>query len=340
MDTTTKTTTIATEPTSRATAAAMLEVEDLHTVYYAEGGRRTLPAVRGIDVRVPAGSATALVGESGSGKSTVALSIMRLIRPPIGDVVEGSIRLDGVELLELPRRAMRDQLLHHIGYVPQDPTVALDPLFTIRSQIAEVCPSMGRAETDRLLIDLLERLGVTDAADRLGSYPHEFSGGMRQRVAIAIALAKDPRLLIADEPTTALDVTTQLSILRLLDELRRERDLAVLFVTHDLSVARLMCQEVIVMYGGILVESGPTADLMANPRHPYTRALLGAEPRTAEPLSRLPAIPGQPPPLTALPDGCPFAPRCPDVVDECRTAVPAVRSFGEVEVRCIRAGER
>ena len=318
----------------------MLEVEDLHTVYLSGGGRDPLPAVRGIDLTIPAGSATALVGESGSGKSTAALSIMRLIRPPIGDVVAGSVRLHGQELLDLSPNQMRQVLLHEIGYVPQDPTVALDPLFTIRSQIAEVCPPGTRAETDRLMIDLLDGLGVLDAEARLGSYPHEFSGGMRQRVAIAIALAKDPSLLIADEPTTALDVTTQLGILRLLDELRRDRELAVLFVTHDLAVARLMCQEVAVMYGGILVESGPTATLMAHPRHPYTQALLDADSGHAEPLTHLRAIPGQPPPLADLPAGCPFAPRCPEAEEVCNAAVPSVETFGEVRVRCVKASQR
>ncbi|MGF1598350.1 MAG: ABC transporter ATP-binding protein [Acidimicrobiales bacterium] len=314
----------------------MLEVKDLTTVYY-PGRSEPVAAVRGIDLTIAAGSATALVGESGSGKSTAALSIMRLIRRPIGDVVGGSVRLGGRELLSLSQGQMRQVLLHDIGYVPQDPTVALDPLFTVRSQIAEVCPPAPRGETERMMVGLLERLGVIDAERRLTSYPHEFSGGMRQRVAIAIALAKNPRLLIADEPTTALDVTTQLGILRLLDELRRERELALLFVTHDLAVARLVCQEVAVMYGGIVVETGPTEAIMSAPRHPYTRALLDADSGQAEPLSRLRAIPGQPPPLDALPSGCPFAPRCPVAEEACSDAIPPVQSFGATSVRCIKA---
>jgi oligopeptide/dipeptide ABC transporter ATP-binding protein len=315
----------------------MLEVQDLHADYYT--GRGAVHAVRGVDFVVPSGSATALVGESGSGKSTAALSIMRLVQPPIGDVVGGQILLDGRDLRRLGPGEMRNVLRHDIGYIPQDPVTALDPLFTIRTQIAEATPKASRKVTDDTIVALLERLGVLDARSRLKSYPHQFSGGMRQRVAIAIALAKGPRLLIADEPTTALDVTTQVSILRLLDELRRERDLALLFVTHDLAVARLVCQNLAVMYAGIVVESGPIATVMAKPRHPYTQALLDADSGHAEPLSRLRAIPGQPPPLSDLPPGCPFAPRCPMVEDRCTSAIPQARTFGDVAVRCIKADD-
>jgi oligopeptide/dipeptide ABC transporter ATP-binding protein len=313
----------------------MLEVEDLHTDYYT--GRGAVQAVRGVDFIVRSGSATALVGESGSGKSTAALSIMRLVNRPIGDVVGGRIRLDGRDLLALRPSEMREVLRHDIGYIPQDPVTALDPLFTVRTQIAEATAKKPRQEVDESIVALLERLGVLDARRRLRSYPHEFSGGMRQRVAIAIALAKEPRLLIADEPTTALDVTTQVSILRLLDEMRRERKLALLFVTHDLAVARLVCQDLTVMYAGIVVEAGPITTVMSKPRHPYTRALLDADSGHAAPLSRLRAIPGQPPPLSDLPPGCPFAPRCPIAEDRCVEALPPVQMFGDVAVRCIKA---
>jgi oligopeptide/dipeptide ABC transporter ATP-binding protein len=314
----------------------MLEVEDLETVYYT--GQGPVPAVRGINLNVRKGAATALVGESGSGKSTAALSVMRLVSKPIGDVVGGHVRLDGRELLKLSTRQMRDVLRRDIGYIPQDPVTALDPLYTVRTQIAEASNKKGRKEIDEAMVALLERLGVLDARRRLKSYPHEFSGGMRQRVAIAIALAKDPLLLIADEPTTALDVTTQVAILRLLDELRRERNLAMLFVTHDLAVARLVCQELAVMYAGVIVEAGPIDEVMTKPRHPYTRALLDADSGHAEPLSRLRTIPGQPPPLSDLPPGCPFAPRCPLAEDRCWDAMPKVEMFGEVAVRCVNAG--
>jgi oligopeptide/dipeptide ABC transporter ATP-binding protein len=314
----------------------MLEVEDLQTVYYT--GQGQVPAVRGINLSVPKGAATALVGESGSGKSTAALSVMRLVSKPIGDVVGGRVNLDGRELLKLNGRQMREVLRRDIGYIPQDPVTALDPLYTVRTQIAEASSKKGRKEIDEAMVALLERLGVIDARKRLKSYPHEFSGGMRQRVAIAIALAKDPMLLIADEPTTALDVTTQVAILRLLDELRRERNLAMLFVTHDLAVARLVCQRLAVMYAGVIVEAGPINEVMSAPRHPYTRALLDADSGHAEPLSRLRTIPGQPPPLSDLPPGCPFAPRCPLAEDRCWDAMPKEEMFGEVAVRCVNAG--
>ena len=227
---------------------------------------------------------------------------------------------------------MRKVLRHEIGYIPQDPTTALDPLYTVRTQIAEAHPGGSRRDVDRDIVALLERLGVLDAEPRLKSYPHEFSGGMRQRVAIAIALAKEPRLLIADEPTTALDVTTQVAILRLLDELRRERDLALLFVTHDLAVARLVCQDLAVMYAGLVVESGPIETVMAAPRHPYTRALLDADSGHAEPLQ--PAA-GDPRPAAAAHRPARRAARSHRAARSPRsaapTAIPRVETFGEVE---------
>ncbi len=315
----------------------MLQIENLR-VAYLHDNRRSV-AVRDVSFDVPTGATVGLVGESGSGKTTVALSVMRLIRPPIGDIEAGSVRLDGVDLLKLSNKAMRTTLHGDIGYIPQDPTAALDPLCKIGRHVDEtLSPKIPKAERRALIISLLESLGVRNAATRLGSYPHEFSGGMCQRVAIATALARGPKLVIADEPTTALDVTTQLSILRLLDAQRRERNLSMLFVTHDLAVAQMLCQYVVVMYAGEVVEKGPTAEVIQRPRHPYTRALVGAIPQpTDKSRARLRAIPGQPPAPAQDRVGCPFAPRCPLAADACKV-MPELKELDGVEVACWKAG--
>ncbi len=315
----------------------MLSIKNLR-ISYLHDGRRSV-AVHGIDLEVPTGSAVALVGESGSGKTTVALGAMRLIGPPTGLIESGSIRLAGVDLLNLGRSAMRRVLHEDIGYIPQDPSAALDPLCTIGRHVDETLSAdVPRHQRADATATLLESLGVSDARRRLGSYPHEFSGGMKQRVAIATALARKPKLIIADEPTTALDVTTQLGILRLIDALRRERGLSLLFVTHDLSVARFLCQHVVVMYAGEVVERGPIEEVIERPRHPYTRALVGAIPHISDaPRTRLRAIPGQPQSAAEVGSGCPFAPRCPLAEAKCLTENPRLRRFDEVEVACWNA---
>ena len=314
-------------------AKPILEIRNLE-VAYLRGNTRSV-AVRGVDLDVPSGGAVALVGESGSGKTTVALSVMRLIRPPIGRIESGSVRFDGKELLELDTKAMRRILHEDIGYIPQDPMSSLDPLCTVGKHVDEtLTPRILRNQRRQAIADLLESLGVVKAIDRLGSFPHEFSGGMNQRVVIATALAREPKLLIADEPTTALDVTTQLGILRLIDARRRERNLALLFVTHDLSVAQRLCQDVVVMYAGQIVEKGPIDVVMASPRHPYTRALVGAVPRALAARSRMRAIPGQPPTPAEVAVGCPFAPRCPLVQSKCREVNPILERHGVVDVAC------
>ncbi len=317
----------------------MLSITDLR-IAYLDDGRRSV-AVRGIDLEVPLGSAVALVGESGSGKTTVALGAMRLIAPPTGQIESGSISLAGVDLLKLDSSAMRRVLHEDIGYIPQDPAAALDPLCTIGRHVDETLSAdVPRSERVHAIVTLLESLGVSDARRRLGSYPHEFSGGMKQRVAIATALARKPKLIIADEPTTALDVTTQLGILRLIDALRRERGLSLLFVTHDLSVARLLCQYVVVMYAGLIVERGPIENVIERPRHPYTRALVGAIPHISDlPRTRLQAIPGQPPAAGDVRVGCPFAPRCPLAEAKCFAENPRLRPFDSVEVACWNADQ-
>lgn len=311
----------------------MLEVQNLQISYFR--GDERLTAVRGIDLTIPTGRAVALVGESGSGKSTVALGVMRLLKPPIGTIDTGTVCLDGVDLLGLDEASMRRVLHNDIGYIPQDPTAALDPLCTIGRHVNETLSSaVSRPNRRGAVVKLLEGLGVVAADTRLGSYPHEFSGGMNQRVAIATALAREPKLIIADEPTTALDVTTQLAILRLIDRRRRERGMSLLFVTHDLSVARSLCQEVAVMYAGTIVEQGPIATVMERPSHPYTRALIEAIPRLSEPRSRLRAIPGQPPSISDLSTGCRFAPRCAMATSKCLQESPPLERQDSISVAC------
>lgn len=298
----------------------MLEIRNLTTNYY-QGGR-VAAAARDVSLSLEKGSSTALVGESGSGKSTVAMSVMRMIRPPVGDIASGQILVNGRNVTAASAGEMRDILRTEIGFVPQDPTTALDPLYTVRSQIAEAMPRVNKPMRNEVIITLLDSLGIVDARDRLREHPHQFSGGMRQRVAIAIALAKEPSLLIADEPTTALDVTTQIGILRLLDRLRIERHLTTLFITHDIRVARLLCQQVAVMYAGVVVESGPLKAVAESPSHPYTRALLDASSLDVGPREKLRAIPGSPPSLIAPPKGCPFEARCPNATEVCGQQMP------------------
>jgi oligopeptide/dipeptide ABC transporter ATP-binding protein len=322
-----------------ASPTPVLEIRGLEVAYL--DGKRRLPAVRGVDLIVPAGRAVALVGESGSGKSTLALSVMRLIRPPVGRIEAGSIRFDGAELLDLDGRSMRQVLHEGIGYIPQDPSAALDPLCTIGRHVDETLTrSIPRVQRRGEIAELLQSLGVARAPSRMGDYPHEFSGGMNQRVVIATALAREPRLLLADEPTTALDVTTQLGILSLIDQRRKEKDLALLFVTHDLSVARRLCQDVAVMYAGRIVETGPIEAVIGAPKHPYTRALVGAIPSASAARSRMSAIPGQPPSAGDVPAGCAFAPRCPYRLDKCLEVDPALERHDNVHVACWNVGLR
>lgn len=316
----------------------MLEIEDLEVDYLS--GSDTLPAARGVTFDVRAGTSTALVGESGSGKSTVAMAIMRMIRPPVGEIVGGSIKVDGLEITDLPDRRMREVLQRHIGFVPQDPTTALDPLYRVRTQIAEAMPRVARGELNERIADLLGSLGIGDAVSRMRAYPHQFSGGMCQRVAIAIALAGDPKVLIADEPTTALDVTTQVGILRLIDRMRRERQLATLLITHDVRVARLLCQNVVVMYGGVVVERGPVREVLEEPRHPYTRALMESSAQDREPRQPLQVVPGQPATLREMPAGCPFAPRCARALEVCASQMPAPTEAGRSSFACWNPEDR
>ncbi len=324
---------------------ALLQVEDLETVFGREGRGPVARAVRGVSFAVGKGETLGIVGESGSGKSVTALSILRLIAPP-GRIVGGQITLDGADLLHLPERGMRDVRGARIAIVFQDPMTALNPTLTVGEQIVETIlahQTVTRAEAEAQALNWLTRVRVALPDRRLRQFPHELSGGMRQRVMLAIAFSCRPEVLLADEPTTALDVTVQAQILDLMDELKAELGTAIVLITHDLGVVRERCDDVAVMYAGQIVEYAPASDLFTSPKHPYTQSLLASlpdwrRPRTEDPL---PTLPGQPPPLTAIPPGCPFAPRCPKRFDPCPTVVPAnTRLENGRTVRCLLYEER
>jgi len=321
-------------------AQPLLSVRGLRTVFPTRRG--PLAACDGVDLHLEPGEALGVVGESGSGKSVTFLSILGLIRPP-GRLAEGEIRFEGRDLLRLPadeRRRLRGRAM---ALAMQDSLSALNPALTVGTQIVETMLAHGLAGSARAARErataLLHRVGIPSAERRLDDYPHQFSGGMRQRAMIAIALAAEPKLFVADEPTTALDVTIRAQVLDLIDHLRRERGLAVAMITHDLGVVAERCDRVLVMYAGQVVEEGPTAEVIARPRHPYTRGLLASLPSLEDPDRSIDAIPGQVPDLTRVDEGCRFRNRCPLVVESCarpvelRTLGPGRRS------RCIRAEE-
>jgi oligopeptide transport system ATP-binding protein len=320
--------------------APLLQVRDLTTRFNTERGAVT--AVDGVSFDVGAGETVAIVGESGSGKSVTALSIMRLIPSPPGSIESGSVAFEGEDLLKLDNEAMRRIRGNRIAMIFQEPMSSLNPALTVGLQVAEPVRLHRGAAWARALEmakELLGRVRIPDAASRLASYPHQYSGGMRQRVMIAMALACQPRLIIADEPTTALDVTVQAQILDLLKELTRETGSSLLLITHDLGVVARYADRVAVMYGGRIVETAPARDLYKSPRHPYTRGLMASVPRLDADVG-LPLVPidGQPPDLARLPAGCAFSPRCRDVADICRTARPPLELAGPHHFRaCFNA---
>jgi oligopeptide/dipeptide ABC transporter ATP-binding protein len=304
----------------------------------AEG--RVGAAVDGVSFEVGRGETLGLVGESGSGKSVTALSIIRLVLPP-GRITGGRVVLDGRNLLELDEPEMRHVRGRRIGFIFQEPTVALDPVYTIGFQIAETLAvhDLARGEAaKKRAVELLEAVRIPDPARRACDYPHQLSGGLRQRAMIALALSAEPALVIADEPTTALDVTVQAEILDLLSEMRRSFHLSLLLITHDLGVIAEMADRVAVMYCGRIVEQAPVAALFASPSHPYTRGLLASIPGGPRG-TRLAAIPGTVPSLGQLPPGCSFAPRCPNRFEPCETQPPGVTTIGTDHlVRCYLHG--
>ena len=301
----------------------LLEVSGLQVEV--QGERGIGRAVDGVSFTIAAGETLGLIGESGSGKSLSCLSVLRLNPRPMTRIAGGSVRFAGQELLDLDEPAMRAYRGRRIAMVLQDPMTALNPVFTIADQMGESLSlhrGLRGAAMTAVATELLRRLRVPDPPRVLRSYPHQLSGGMRQRVVGAIALAGEPSLLIADEPTTALDVTVQAAYLALLRRLQRETGLAILFVTHDLGVVARICDRVAVMYGGRIVETASAAALFSRPSHPYTRALLKALPDVTQRPERLDPIPGQPPSVFAEKRGCLFAPRCAEARPECREAAP------------------
>jgi peptide/nickel transport system permease protein len=327
-----------TTPAEPADSAPALRVRDL-SVRFDDG--RGPAVVDGVDLEVPAGSVVGVVGESGSGKSVTMLSVLRLLAPS-ARIVSGSVERRGADLLGLSFEQLREVRGRDISMIFQDPMTSLDPAFPIGSQVAEsirLHTGVDRVTARDQARVALEEVGIPAAADRFDDYPHQLSGGMRQRVMIAMALACRPRILIADEPTTALDVTIQAQILDVLRELQRELDFAVVLVTHDLGVVSDLCDRVVVMYAGQVVEEGAVGDVFARPRHPYTAGLLGAMPQVGRRDERLTVIPGVVPTADRMPTGCRFRTRCPHATQVCSDPVPLAPLGGGDRVRCVRSPE-
>jgi oligopeptide transport system ATP-binding protein len=298
---------------------ALLEIEDLRTYFYTRAG--VVRAVDGVSFCLLAGETLGIVGESGSGKSVICYSILGLIPRPPGKIVSGVARFGGIDLLSCPNRQLRAIRGKRISMIFQDPMTSLNPYMRISDQLVEpllVHERINRSQAFKKAVESLEEVGMPDASSRINLYPHQFSGGMRQRVMIAMALISRPEILIADEPTTALDVTVQAQILDLIKQRQKDLGTAVIFITHDLSVVSSFCEQVNVMYAGRLVESAPTAELFFHPMHPYSASLQQSVPALHQKGQPLYTIPGLPPDLALEVQGCPFAPRCSHAADICR----------------------
>ncbi|SDO37335.1 peptide/nickel transport system permease protein [Lutimaribacter pacificus] len=314
----------------------LLAIRDLQTQFHV--GRHIYRAVGGVSLAVRPGECLGVIGESGSGKSVTALSVMGLVASPPGVITGGAVYFRGQDLIGAPYETLRQKRGDSVAYIFQDPLSTLHPLYRIGQQLAEAIRShhgISRAEAHRRAVQLLKDVRIPNAESRVNDYPHEMSGGMRQRVGIAMALANEPDVIIADEPTTALDVTVQAQILSLLDDLRRERGLAIVFITHDFGVVAQLCDRVAVMYAGRIVEEGPTAAVLDAPAHPYTRRLIACVPELGGGRRELAAIPGLPPMVDALPPGCAFAPRCDKAQDSCRSGEIALTGTAPRAVRCL-----
>jgi oligopeptide transport system ATP-binding protein len=316
----------------------MLSVQDLSIRFRTGDG--LVHAVNDVSFDVARGQKLAIVGESGSGKSQIALAVMGLLAP--NAEAHGRVDFDGDDLLTLPRSRMDRLRAKQIAIIFQDPMSSLNPYMRIERQLTEIVERheglSGRAARARAL-EVMDAVRIPDAKGRLRAYPHEFSGGMRQRIVIAMALICRPRLILADEPTTALDVTVQAQIMALLGDIQREIGTAIVLITHDLGVVAGFCEETLVLYGGRIMEEARTDDLFARPGHPYTRGLLRAVPNMTDPSDTLTAIPGSPPSQRRFPDRCPFAARCVDAIEPCLAALPPLRADGPTRRACIRPVE-
>ena len=309
----------------------LLEVKDLRT-QFKRGKKDWITAVNGVSFNVNAGEIVGLVGESGCGKSVTSLSVMRLHNERLTKI-SGSIKFGGKEVLDLTTSEMQSMRGNEMSMIFQEPMSALDPIMRIEDQLAEAISlhnsNMSKAEIHEHCVNALKLVGIPEPEMTLRNYPHELSGGMCQRVMIAMAMSCEPKLLIADEPTTALDVTIQAQILALMEDIRNRRNTGILLITHDLGVVAETCSRVIVMYAGNIVEEAPVKELFANPQHPYTEGLIASVPRLGKRLHRLPSIPGSVPDLSVMPEGCRFAPRCKYAQDSCKQKLPELQTVAE-----------
>lgn len=309
----------------------LLEVKDLRT-QFKRGKKDWITAVNGVSFNVNAGEIVGLVGESGCGKSVTSLSVMRLHNERLTKI-SGSIKFGGKEVLDLTTSEMQSMRGNEMSMIFQEPMSALDPIMRIEDQLAEAISlhnsNMSKAEIHERCVNALKLVGIPEPEMTLRNYPHELSGGMCQRVMIAMAMSCEPKLLIADEPTTALDVTIQAQILALMEDIRNRRNTGILLITHDLGVVAETCSRVIVMYAGNIVEEAPVKELFANPQHPYTEGLIASVPRLGKRLHRLPSIPGSVPDLSVMPEGCRFAPRCKYAQNSCKQKLPELQTVAE-----------
>ena len=327
--------------TGQGSASPVLQVRDLQTTFDLSL-KQSVRAVDGVSFDVYAGETLAIVGESGSGKSVTSLSIMRLLPKDVGRVSAGSIKLMGREITTISDAAMRDIRGRDIGMIFQEPMTSLNPVHTVGQQIAEMVMrhrSVGKSKARARAIEMLDLVGIPEPRRRVDNYPHEMSGGMRQRAMIAMALACEPRILIADEPTTALDVTIQAQMLELMKDLQDKLGMAIIFITHDLGVVAEMADRVVVMYAAQVVETAGVNEIFRSPKMPYTAGLMNSIPRLGASVNkkRLEAIPGVVPTLTGLPSGCRFNPRCAFAADACSATVPSLEDAGDGHmIRCLR----